>query len=220
MKNTPVYIINNTNIVSASGKFSDCPSHRTLPVSAPKSLSVFCPTCGKPCRRKQELGRHLLSFHLPLSIFCPYSLCSWRGDRTEDLQRHLRKQGCGPLNPRREQYEIYERRTILDWILIRGNAVEQVARYALGVVEERARELGKMEEWSDLWGRQGKTARRRREEQGSSPSSVMSTSFPSTSSSASTQPSMTVELPRTDAGFYWVHAADNLNVSSVLTHEY
>ena len=195
---------------------------QTLPVSAPKPSSVFCPTCGKPCRRRQELGRHLLSFHLPLSICCPYPPCSWRGDRTEDLQRHLRKQGCGPLNPKREQCEIYERSTILDCILIRGKPVEQVARYALGIVEERARGLGKIKEWSDLWGRQGKilAARRRREEQGSSPSGIMSTSFPPCSSSASTQSNMTapVGLPRTDAGFYWVHVEDN--VSSVLTHEY
>jgi hypothetical protein len=137
---------------------------------------VSCPKCKIPCRRRQELGRHLLSFHLPLSICCPYSPCSWRGDRTEDLRRHLKKQGCGPLNPKREQYEIYERSAILDWVLNRGEDVERVARYALGVVEERARELKKVEEWSDLWGCQAR--RRRNEQRGSlARAAAASTSF-------------------------------------------
>jgi hypothetical protein len=67
---------------------------------------------------------------------------------------YLKIQKCDQFNPKREQYEIYERSAILDWIFYRGEPVEQVARYALGVV--RALEKGKVEEW--------KTTRRRRSE--------------------------------------------------------
>jgi hypothetical protein len=124
--------------------------------SASKSSAQSCPKCTKPYGRKQDLGRHLLGSHLPCSICCPYQSCPWRGDRTEDLQKHLRTEKCGSLDLKREQYEIYERSAILDWIFTRGEDVEKVASYALGVVEERALEVGKVEEWGDLWGYQWK----------------------------------------------------------------
>ena len=46
---------------------------------------------------------------------------------------------------------IYEAKLILDWIKD-GTSVETAAGYALGLVSERARELGFVEEWSNLWG--------------------------------------------------------------------
>jgi hypothetical protein len=121
---------------------------------------VFCPRCKDPYGREEELRRHLLSFHLPCWIYCPYAPCTWRGHREEDFQRHLYDQQCGP-NPEREWYEIYITDLVLDWIL-EGIPVERAATYALDFVAERALELGKVEEWSDLWGDRGKTARRRR----------------------------------------------------------
>jgi hypothetical protein len=101
------------------------------------------------------------------------------------------RQKCGPLKPKREQWEIYERSTILDWILNRGEPVEQVAGYALGVVEERAREIGKVEEWSDPWGHQWKATRRHRNEQRGSLAPAVDTSFASSSSCPSAQSNMT-----------------------------
>jgi hypothetical protein len=133
--------------------------------SASKSSAQSCPKCKKPYGRKQDLRRHLLASHLPCSICCPYSSCPWRGDRPEDLQKHLKTEKCGSLNPKREEYEIYERSAILDWIFNRGQDVEMVASYALGVVEERALEIGKVKEWGDLWGHQWKADRCRRKKQ-------------------------------------------------------
>jgi len=72
----------------------------------------------------------------------------------------LDDQQCGPT-PEREQYEIYITDLVLDWIL-EGVSVERAASYALDFVAERALELGKVEEWRDLWGDRGKTAQRRR----------------------------------------------------------
>jgi hypothetical protein len=130
----------------------------TVPTFTPPP--VFCPKCKDPYAQEEDLRRHLLSFHLPCWIFCPYPPCTWRGHREEDFQRHLHDQQCGP-NPEREWYEIYITDLVLDWIL-EGIPVERAATYALDFVAERALELGKVEEWSDLWGDRGKTARRRR----------------------------------------------------------
>jgi hypothetical protein len=109
---------------------------------------------------QEELRRHILSFHLPCWIYCPYMTCAWRGHREEDFQRHLNNQQCGP-EPEREWYEIYVTDLVLDWIL-EGVPVERAANYALDFVAERALELGKVEEWRDLWGDRGKVSRRRR----------------------------------------------------------
>ena len=72
----------------------------------------------------------------------------------------MKEQKCGP-KPAREQYQIYDTKLILNWALNDNAPVEAVVRYALDFVGERALELGKVEQWSDLWGRQGKRARRR-----------------------------------------------------------
>ena len=133
---------------------------QTLPVIVTRPTGIHCPwpTCRVSVQRHQDLGRHCLSLHLPCWIHCP--TCSWRGDREEDFNRHLKEQNCGP-KPAREQYQIYDTKLILDWALNENAPVETVVRYALGFVGERALELGKVEEWRDLWGRQGKRARRR-----------------------------------------------------------
>jgi hypothetical protein len=104
------------------------------------------------------LDRHMLTSHLPCHIYCP--TCFWRGDRKEDLYQHLKVAKCGP-RPTREQYQIYETKLILDWILNDGVPIEKAVCYALSFVYEKARELGKGEEWRDPWGREGKRARRR-----------------------------------------------------------
>jgi hypothetical protein len=79
--------------------------------------------------------------------------------------KHLKNKGCGPLNPEREQYEIYEKSAILYWILNRGEPVEKVANLVVGVVEERALEVGKVKEWDEPWGYEWKTTRRPSNEQ-------------------------------------------------------
>ncbi|KAH9961446.1 hypothetical protein BGW80DRAFT_1358540 [Lactifluus volemus] len=139
------------------------PAGKPYDRSSPQLPSSFhCPKCEKPCGRRQELGRHLLTFHLPCSVHCPYASCPWRGDRKDDLKKHLKNQGCGPLNPKREQYEIYEKNAILYWILDRGEPVETVEKYVVGVVEERALEVGKVKEWNEPWGYEWRTNRRLR----------------------------------------------------------
>jgi Zinc finger, C2H2 type len=131
-------------------------------ITASKPPPVLCPECKVPFKRQQELRRHILSLHLPYWIYCPYPGCSWRGHRKEDFQSHLDHQKCGP-KPERRQYEIYVTGLVLDWI-IEGASVERAARYALDFVAERALELGKAEEWRDLWGARsrGRGALRRR----------------------------------------------------------
>lgn len=114
---------------------------------------VLCPECKEHVGyRQQELRRHLLSIHLPCWICCPYPSCTWRGTRKEELKKHLIKDKCGP-RPVREQYQIYNTNLILGWILEDDTPVQVAASYALDFVRERARELGKVESWSNLWGR-------------------------------------------------------------------
>jgi hypothetical protein len=45
---------------------------------------------------------------------------------------------------------------ILDWITDGRVSTEVAANYALLFAEEKARELGKLEAWKNLWGRKGK----------------------------------------------------------------
>ncbi|KAI0253396.1 hypothetical protein BJV78DRAFT_208054 [Lactifluus subvellereus] len=131
-----------------------------LPISTPSLTCLRCPwpTCTGAFRRPQDLRRHILSFHLPCWIYCP--TCFWRGDRCEDFNRHLKNKKCGPKPPR-EQYEIYNTKLVLEWILEDNVRVETAVRYALNFVQERALELGKAQEWRDTFGRRGKRTRRR-----------------------------------------------------------
>jgi len=54
-------------------------------------------------------------------------------------------------DPEVDPCPIYETKMILDWIKD-GTSVETAAGYALDLVSERARELGFVEEWGNLWG--------------------------------------------------------------------
>ena len=68
--------------------------------------------------RRQEVKPHLMSVHLPDWIGCPYPDCPWRGDHTEEFNKHLSKEhGYNLSNLERSQYEIYDREHILHPIL-------------------------------------------------------------------------------------------------------
>ncbi|KAI0250314.1 hypothetical protein BJV78DRAFT_589997 [Lactifluus subvellereus] len=112
---------------------------------------VLCPECDRQCGRLQELKRHILSFHLPCWIYCPYGPCAWRGHREEDFKAHWDEHECGPKPPQ-EQHMIYDKNLVLDLILVRRQPVEAVVRYVLDFVFEKALELGTAEEWADPWG--------------------------------------------------------------------
>ena len=133
--------------------------------STPKPTLSVCLVCGKESGRKQELRRHLLSFHLPNWICCPHSRCPWRGHRTEDLKSHLKthpnRRNTLPKHSR-GQYMIYNKDLILDWILKDKEPVETVVEYALDFVYERALERKMIREWRDLFGRVADNAGRRR----------------------------------------------------------
>ena len=124
---------------------------QTPPVSkaTSKPSTVLCSECKKSCKRQQELQRHMLSAHFPRWLHCPHSPCTWRGHRKEDFKTHLELHPG--TDPEVEPCLIYETRVVIDWIK-NGTSVEMAARYALGFVSERARELGFEEEWKDLWG--------------------------------------------------------------------
>lgn len=127
---------------------------QTPPISAANQRPVFCPECREQVgHRQQNLKRHILSMHLPCWIYCPHPSCTWRGTRKEELNKHVDKEQCGP-KPERDQYQIYDTRLILGWILEDDVPLNVAVGYALDFVGERARELGKVEAWRDLWGRQ------------------------------------------------------------------
>jgi hypothetical protein len=128
---------------------------QTSPNPTSKPPPVSCPECERKLVRKQELGRHILSTHLPCWIRCPYSRCSWQGSRREEFEKHLKREGCGP-KPEREQYEIYDTQLILGLILKDAIPVDVAARYARGLKEERGIELDMTGEWDEPWGRQSK----------------------------------------------------------------
>jgi hypothetical protein len=56
---------------------------------------------------------------------------------------------CGAKLESRE-YKIYDPKLVLHWLLIDSVPFETVVTLALGFVEERARELGKVDAWGPL----------------------------------------------------------------------
>ncbi|KAI0249384.1 hypothetical protein BJV78DRAFT_701384 [Lactifluus subvellereus] len=118
-----------------------------------QSKRLPCPWtgCKKTYGRKQDVKRHIVSHHLPYSIFCLNPSCSWRGGREDDFARH--SADCGPSSMRGD---IYDTKLVLGYILEDGVAVEVAERFALQFVAERGLEFGKVEEWEDLCGRRAK----------------------------------------------------------------
>ena len=119
-----------------------------------KAPDVICPICEKSSRRKQELHRHIQSFHLPRWIWCPYSACNWRGCRVDDFGKHLDKEKCGPM-PEEREYQIYNVKMALDWIKEdseSANSILTAQSFAVDLVKERAKELGKKEWLEKPWG--------------------------------------------------------------------
>jgi hypothetical protein len=123
----------------------------------PSKPPVFCLWCAGAFGREQELKRHILSRHLPYWICCPHPLCSWRGTRTEELKKHMRKGRCGP-EAKREQYMIYKPKQVFDHVFDGSddtfiNAKLRFAElFALLLVFERMIELRKVDLWEAPWG--------------------------------------------------------------------
>jgi hypothetical protein len=88
-------------------------------------------------------------FTVPFAIL-PYPACDWQGCRKEDLHEHIDEGNCGPRPKSEEQRVIYNTQLILGWI-IEGVSTEVAQMFAVDLVEERARELGKESLWKDPW---------------------------------------------------------------------
>jgi hypothetical protein len=67
----------------------------------------------------------------------------------------LQKQKCGS-KPWDKEYQIYDPKMILNWILKGQVPVGIGASYALVLVGEKAMELRKEKDWTDFWGGGGK----------------------------------------------------------------
>ena len=68
---------------------------------------------------------------------------------------------CGAKPEWTEEYEIYDSELILHWLLIDSVPLETVVSYALDLIEERARELGKEDTWGPLTEWRKQTSRRK-----------------------------------------------------------
>jgi hypothetical protein len=141
------------------------PISESFPVSKLKSKSkpkkpkgpwkgppIFCQLgCAVPTHRKQDWNRHFLKSHLPDSIYCHNPGCGWQGSRKEELSEHIEQKKCGPKPEFEEQRMIYDVGLILNWIREDIVSVEVAQMFAVDLVEERARELGKANLWEDPW---------------------------------------------------------------------
>jgi hypothetical protein len=133
------------------------PNSSSGPASKPERLR--CPwtacetaTFGRP----QECDRHVLSRHLPLSLFCPAQSCHWRGGRRDEFKAHWKKYHPGH-EP--EPGLIYDTKLVLGYLFECRVPVERAEKYAFDFIADRALELGKVREWEDLCGRRAKTGR-------------------------------------------------------------
>jgi hypothetical protein len=64
---------------------------------------------------------------------------------------HIDEGMCGPRPEWEEQWMIYNPKLILQWICEDFISIEFAETYALDFVQERARELGKVNLWRDPW---------------------------------------------------------------------
>jgi hypothetical protein len=77
------------------------------------------------------------------------------------FKNHIKEsEKCGATE---DQFEIYNTDLALHWLINESIPLETVETYTLGFVEERARELGKVDKWGPLseW-RKSKSQRKRR----------------------------------------------------------
>lgn len=125
-------------------------------VSTPKDpthkTDKYCPVCSASFKRWQDRERHKLS-HLPRWLQCQDPGCSWRGDRWEHLRTHRLKahqSSSQELNTR--ESIIYDPSPLLNAII--DNTTFEIAKTnAISFVKEKAKKLGKLELWGDLFGR-------------------------------------------------------------------
>lgn len=108
---------------------------------------MICPLCGEGARRGQEIRRHIIDVHLPDWICCP--ACSWHGSREDAFHKHI--EVCG-ANPELGEHKIYDPKLMLHQFLIDSVPFETVEMLALGWIEEKARELKKVDAWGPLTG--------------------------------------------------------------------
>jgi len=89
---------------------------------------------------------------LPHHLYCLNPACDWQGCRIEDLFKHIDKGpgNCGPRPEFEEQRMIYDTKLLLGWIS-EGTSIEVTQVFAADLVEERARELKKVDLWENPW---------------------------------------------------------------------
>jgi len=75
----------------------------------------------------------------------------------DEFQRHLTTQNCGPRPAQEQQYQIYNVKTVMNWIQnSQGSIILTARNLAVDLVKERALELGRQEWLDDPWGRSGR----------------------------------------------------------------
>ena len=111
-----------------------------------------CKICLASFKRQQELDRHI-QLHLPCCVYCPHSLCEWRGCRFDELQKHLDEQKCNRNSPEQD-YEIYDVKLILDMIrdAEKNDDIRKAQEWAVSFVQERAKQLGRHGWFVEPWG--------------------------------------------------------------------
>jgi hypothetical protein len=114
-------------------------------------MDMLCPVCGGALTRSQGLKRHILDVHLPDWVCCPHPTCAWHDSRKKQLDEHIESsEKCSAKPEWVDQYQIYDAELTLHWLLIDSVPFETVETFALGMIEERARELGKVDVWGPV----------------------------------------------------------------------
>jgi len=114
-----------------------------------------CHICNVVFYRRQERNRHMRSF-LPLSIYCPFEQCSWRGERHDNLKKHWSAKHTHVQFPEQQPCQIYSPDPLVELVVRERLSIESAAGVALYVVGQRAHELNKIGIWQNWWGRKPK----------------------------------------------------------------
>ncbi|KAN0138419.1 hypothetical protein V8E53_003882 [Lactarius tabidus] len=103
---------------------------------------VLCPVCDIGSRRSQERNRHLLT-HLPCWIACSFDACRWRGDRRDNLKKHMWNDHQTIMLDG-DGYRLYDTKPLVEGIIKGSMSIEDAEQRAITEVKEMAVVLSKL----------------------------------------------------------------------------
>ena len=116
-----------------------------------------CFMCGMVFSRWQDQDRHERA-HLPLCLHCPAPDCQWRGSRPYSFENHWQRNDHRRYHEKyghtleRSQFQTFDPKVILEQVRSGVISFTEGQDKAILLVQVKARELGKLDMWTNKGG--------------------------------------------------------------------